>query len=96
MGNGGNILFNMEDEEILNKWIAFEQIRVISWTTTEIKAKTYAGYPDFDATAFSDNIFEDPLGKQFKEMPALNMEHRLRRVDELMRKAVLGPKKKNK
>ncbi|MDO6431537.1 hypothetical protein Q4E93_13110 [Flavitalea sp. BT771] len=94
MGNGGNFLFDMEDEEILDKWIAFEQIRVVSWTTTEIKAKAYAGYKDFDEKAYSEDIFEDPLGKQFKQMPAWSLEHRLKLVDKLIRKAILKNKVK--
>ena len=92
MGNGGNPLFDLEDEDILDKWIAFEQIRVVSWKTGDIKAKAYASYPDFDAGAFFDNIDDDPLGKQFKSMLALSLEHKLDQVDKLIRKAVNNAK----
>lgn len=96
MGNGGNMLFDMEDEEILDKWIAFEQIRVVSWTTTKIKTKAYSSYTDFDPNTFSENIFDDPLGKHFREMPAWGLEHRLKRVDSIIRKAIFDEKAKKK
>jgi hypothetical protein len=94
LADGGNLMFELEDKEILEKWIAFEKVRVVSWTTTEIKAKAYVAYADFNADEYSEDIFEDPLGKQFKEMPAFSLEHRLRRVEEIMRTAVSNSKGK--
>jgi hypothetical protein len=84
----GRILIDIENDEILDKWVAFEKIRVISWTATAIKSTVYSDYPDFDAVEYSEDIFDDPLGKEFKQMFAWSLEHRLRRVEELIRKAV--------
>lgn len=88
LGDGGDLLFKEEDEDIMEKWIAFEQIRLVSWGTRDIKVKAYSGYSDFDAKRYSEDLFEDPLFKQFKQMPAISLEHRLLHVDELIRSGV--------
>jgi hypothetical protein len=95
MGHGGSFLFGLEDEDILDKWIAFEQIRVVSWTMTPIKSKAFTGHPDFNPKDYEEDIVDDELGKGFKKMNALPLDQRLQLVDQLIRKGVANAKAAN-
>lgn len=86
------IWLNVELEDIIYKWRAFEKIRAISNLTLDIKSSVYKTYTDFDIDEFNDNFVLDELEDHFSKVSKRSVEKKLHSIDSFFDKLMLGLK----
>lgn len=84
-----NTLIELSVNDIAYKWRAFEKIRAISETMTDIKASVYQTYTSFDENEFREKFVVNEMEDIFSKVSKKNIENKLKSIDFFFDEIVL-------